>query len=98
MTDIPDVITLRVYARPTITTSMPLLEGARCVQHRDTFDRTTDRMLGTISMITARRDALAICRTCPVLELCRAWVDSLPRSQQPVGVIGGRIIRSRRDA
>lgn len=37
----------------------------------------------------ARRAALAVCRSCPVLAECREWVVALPASADPGGVTGG---------
>ncbi len=37
----------------------------------------------------AVRAALAVCRSCPVLDDCRAWVLGLPERLDPGGVCGG---------
>lgn len=39
--------------------------------------------------------AVEICRTCPVLTECRRWVESLPRSQRPGGVVAGQVHQPR---
>jgi hypothetical protein len=40
--------------------------------------------------------AVTICNTCcPVFAQCRAWVESLPPSQRPSGVIAGQLADDR---
>lgn len=34
-------------------------------------------------------EAVELCRRCPVLAECRAWLDSLSASQRPAGVVAG---------
>lgn len=38
--------------------------------------------------------ALAVCRGCCQLEVCKAWVGSLPKSQMNGQIIGGRVLPS----
>ena len=35
--------------------------------------------------------ALTICRNCSCLDACASWVEGLPRSQRPAGVVAGRL-------
>jgi hypothetical protein len=35
--------------------------------------------------------AVAVCRSCPVLAKCRAWLDSLPYGADPGGVVAGTV-------
>jgi hypothetical protein len=37
--------------------------------------------------------ALHVCARCPERVPCRRWVDALPRTHRPVGVVGGRVVR-----
>jgi hypothetical protein len=43
----------------------------------------------------ARVVALQICQSCPALQPCRQWFDSLPAPQRPRGVIAGRLVTKR---
>lgn len=36
-------------------------------------------------------EAIEICQLCPELARCRQWVERLPPSRRPAGVIAGRI-------
>ena len=50
--------------------------------------RVMDPPIGARSN-AARRRALAVCRSCPVLPECRAWALSLPPRMSPGWVVGG---------
>ncbi|MGV0618170.1 hypothetical protein ABQE58_25080 [Mycolicibacterium elephantis] len=39
----------------------------------------------------AERAALRLCRACPELNPCAAWVESLPKSKRPCGVVAGQV-------
>lgn len=39
------------------------------------------------------KTALNVCARCPALSRCSDWLDSLPRSRRPHGVVAGRVIR-----
>jgi hypothetical protein len=64
---------------------VPNLPGAACKGRPSTFD-VADRHDPKIEA------AQAICRTCPALRDCRAWLDGLPRSARPCGVVAARYI------
>ncbi len=59
----------------------PPLERGRCIDQWDLFDATDDP--------AAVELAIQLCQECPVLNRCREWVDSLPKSKRPIGVCGG---------
>jgi hypothetical protein len=41
-------------------------------------------------MLAARRDAIAICQSCPALAQCRRYYfDELDPNARPFGVVGG---------
>lgn len=66
----------------------PRLEGAACLGKSDLMDppepgEDTDRLA----------QAKAVCRGCPALKQCRAWLNSLPRNKKPSGVVAGRVIQ-----
>jgi hypothetical protein len=72
------------------TVTGPTFTGAACVGSPHFIERAREQ--------PARREyrenhALAICRTCPVLAECRAWLDSLPQTHRPPGVVAGIIWR-----
>jgi Transcription factor WhiB len=64
---------------------VPNLPGAACKGRPSTFD-VADRHDPKIEA------AQAICRTCPALRDCRTWLDGLPRSERPSGIVAGRYI------
>lgn len=35
--------------------------------------------------------ALRLCHSCPALDRCRGWLDSLAADAQPPGVVAGRV-------
>lgn len=78
-----------------ILDGVPSLPGAVCPDWKLTFTATTDATdpeTRDYSIATALR----ICRSCPALQRCRDWLDSLPASQRPPGVVAGQVIpRSR---
>jgi Transcription factor WhiB len=41
--------------------------------------------------------ALGLCSHCPSADRCREWVDALPISKKPTGVVAGKVIRERRN-
>ncbi|WP_111510933.1 hypothetical protein [Mycobacterium kyogaense] len=68
---------------------IPDLPGARCRGEHALFD--AGRSHETADTLRDRHgQALAICARCPALDACGQWVDSLPKSQRPHGVIAGR--------
>ncbi|HPY26001.1 MAG TPA: hypothetical protein PLK19_16960 [Mycobacterium sp.] len=68
----------------------PALPGARCRGRHHLFD---DAAQGEpADTVEARhRQAIRLCQRCPALEPCQTWLDSLPPSRRPAGVVAGRI-------
>jgi WhiB family redox-sensing transcriptional regulator len=64
-----------------ILRGVPRLPGAACRDQPGVFgsDDEDDQAV-----------AVAICQSCSALPACAAWVDSLPRSQRPNGVVAGQ--------
>jgi hypothetical protein len=64
----------------------------------DLHDAACRGRAGEFDIEDGRRDrqavtrAKAVCQSCPVLQDCRDWLTSLPRSMRPSGVIAGRVI------
>lgn len=81
-----------------ILAGIPDLPGARCKGRSGLYERTVGehRMAGRLTkteLENARREALQVCRNgCPALEPCRAWLDALPLSRRPAGVVAGVVI------
>ena len=75
---------------------VPVLSGARCRGRHHLFDEAA---ADEQEHVTAARhaQALRICQSCPALDACTGWVDSLPASKRPPGVIAGRIITQRKE-
>jgi hypothetical protein len=61
----------------------PALERGLCVGHWDLWDATDDP--------AAVDHAVRLCLECPVLTSCRQYVDSLPKSKRPPGVVAGEL-------
>jgi hypothetical protein len=73
---------------------IPSLPGARCRGREELFDQTITQADWDHDGTTvgyARKAAEAVCAGCPVLAQCAQWVDGLPKSQRPRGVVGGRL-------
>jgi len=68
----------------------PSLPGARCRNRSALFDGAGQ---GEHPDLLADRHAQAagLCAHCPALHGCRAWIDGLPRTRRPEGVVAGRI-------
>lgn len=68
----------------------PALPGSLCRNRPELFD---PQQHGELTDNAAYRHAQAveICRQCPVLAECRAWVDRIDPSRRPGGVIAARI-------
>ncbi|BBY91307.1 hypothetical protein MGALJ_09760 [Mycobacterium gallinarum] len=76
---------------------VPDLPGARCAGRWDLYERTVreyrvDGRLTRQELETARTTALRLCETCPVLQPCREYLQGLPISHRPPGVIAGQVI------
>jgi len=76
-----------------LAAAVPRLRGARCRDKWELFDAAATRLHGPAA--SAQAEALAECRQCPALMLCREWLDSLEPRARPSGVIAGRVIRAR---
>ena len=83
--------------RTTSPTSCPLRPDAACRDEWALFDATisADRGRPLDAVKLARIQALAVCDSCPALGDCRTWLDSLPPSQRPAGVVAG-VLSTRR--
>jgi WhiB family redox-sensing transcriptional regulator len=73
----------------------PALVGARCRGRGHLFDLAA-RGENPETVAARHNQAVGLCQHCPALERCRAWVDSLPRSKRPEGVVAGRAPMSKR--
>jgi hypothetical protein len=69
---------------------VPHLEGARCLGRPHLFD-PVDRGERAETVAERHRQALGLCQQCPALALCRTWVESLPASRRPSGVVAGEV-------
>lgn len=81
----------RELADVIATVVAPDLEGAACQGRWELFDPPEpdeDEDERDFRIATAKRECLT---ACPVLDTCRSWADSLPRTKKPVGVIAGRL-------
>ena len=68
----------------------PELRGARCRGRGHLFDPREGRE--SPETVQARHaQALGLCRSCEALTACKSWLDGLPRSRKPLGVIAGTI-------
>ncbi len=66
-------------------TGAPDLSNGRCKGRWDLWDETD---LPEVVFYTTNQ-----CQTCPALAECRAWMNSLPPSKSPCGVVAGKVIR-----
>lgn len=74
----------------------PSLPGAKCRGRHRLFDPKAEFDPEPPEHTEQRhRQALALCAECPALARCADWVDSLPRSKRPSGVVGGRVNNSK---
>lgn len=69
---------------------VPQLPGAKCRGRHRLFD------VDPISSAPQRHaQALLLCDSCPALEPCGRWLDSLTPARRPTGVVAGRIVPDR---
>lgn len=68
----------------------PAFPGALCRGRPHLFDGKSGRE-STPAAEARYAQALALCERCPSLERCGDWLDGLPRSRRPLGVVAGRI-------
>lgn len=72
---------------------VPTLDGAACKGRPEVFDAQPPKAPDRDYLhLRARRICL---RQCPALAQCRAWLDSLPSTRRPEGVVAGEFIESR---
>lgn len=64
---------------------IPRWPGCRCKGRSDVWDTYDDPQLVEY--------AINQCNACPALTDCRAWLDSLPASQRPHGVVAAQVRR-----
>jgi hypothetical protein len=69
---------------------IPALPGARCRGREKLFDAAMRHDGGRRG--GSRRAARRVCAGCPCLATCAAWVEALPPSRRPVGIVGGLIV------
>lgn len=70
---------------------VPRLDGARCVGRATLFDPQRDRE-NWRAAAERHQAAQAICRDCPALARCRDWLDGLPKSDRPPGVVAAQLL------
>jgi len=68
----------------------PAFPGARCRGRPHLFDPKSGRE-STPAAEQRYAQALALCSRCDSLQRCGEWLESLPRSRRPLGVVAGRI-------
>ena len=66
-----------------LASDIPDLPGAACRGQQHVMDISDGRHRDAIAA------AQAICGGCGVLRECEAWLDSLPKTQRPSGVVAG---------
>ncbi|OPX05957.1 hypothetical protein [Mycobacterium sp. AT1] len=80
-----------------LAAEIPALPGAACKAHCDLYERTISEhhaagRLTKTELDDARREALRLCAGCEAQMQCRAWLDALPKSRRPRGVVAGVVI------
>jgi WhiB family redox-sensing transcriptional regulator len=80
-----------------LLTGIPDLRGASCKRKSGLFERTAGEhhkagRLTKTELDDARREALRLCASCCAALECRAWLDALPVSRRPTGVVAGLVI------
>ncbi|MGO9352482.1 MAG: hypothetical protein ACLP3C_17310 [Mycobacterium sp.] len=68
----------------------PHLPGARCRGQAALFDATIGGTAPKPQVAQARRQAIKICATCPCLQACSQWLDTLDPYTRPLAVTAGR--------
>jgi hypothetical protein len=69
----------------------PPLPGASCRGLSHLFDAAMDWDGGN-SRRLARKAARRVCASCPCLDACGSWIETLPQSRRPAGIVAGRLI------
>ena len=65
---------------------VPVLPGARCVPGNSDLP---PGFWDADASAAEHRAAIAVCRACPALDMCRSWFNGLTKSQKPTGIIAG---------
>jgi hypothetical protein len=76
-----------------ILAGSPRLPDAACINHPELFD-PLDPSHPNRPAIEA--SAIDVCRRCPALADCSAWVTTLPARQRPAGVVAGQVTPPRK--
>lgn len=87
MSRLDDEGVIRLLSR--MLASSARLPGAACVGRPELFDPPGERE--ERPSVARRHEAAArLCRfVCPALSECELWLEQLPRSQRPGGVLAG---------
>ena len=76
----------------TDLSAAPRLEGARCRGRHELFDAAEGKGAANGPDVRARYDrAIGLCTACPALQRCAQWVNSLPSTKRPGGVVAGKV-------
>lgn len=70
------------------------LPGALCPDHPHVFHASADNP-DPETRDYAITTAVRLCRACPALQQCAAWLDRTPATQRPPGVIAGQLINGK---
>lgn len=71
----------------------PSLPGARCRGRSHLFDEA--EQYEPVELVEQRHaQAKLLCAGCNSLDACRKWLDSLPPSRKPLGVVAGQVVRA----
>jgi len=79
---------LRLLA--AVLDGLPRLPAAACRDQHTLFDPRAEHEAPAVAE-QRHRQAAALCTRCPALDDCRRWIDSLPPSRRPSGVIAGQL-------
>lgn len=76
-----------------LSRGIPALPGANCIGSATLFDiADVDEDRQDVEYrFTA---AITLCRSCPALAACSAWLEAVPTDDRPGGVVAGRVTRS----
>lgn len=69
---------------------VPILRGSRCRGRHELFDPKSCDEPDDVAQ-DRHTQALRICQSCPALQPCSAWFESLPPKARPLGVVAARI-------
>jgi WhiB family redox-sensing transcriptional regulator len=74
----------------SVVAKVPILRGARCRGRHTLFDPPGCDEPDDVAQARTEQ-ALRICQSCPALQKCSQWFESLPPKDRPVGVVANRI-------